>query len=321
MLSTMALAGPAAPPIHIDDVPEQAWDVGELRATRRRRGAAAGAHALGVAVIELPPGGRAPPPHSHADEEEVFLVLRGGGLSWQASSSRDVRSYAIGERDVLVHPAGGDAHTLIAGPEGLTVLVLGEGSRTHITWLPRTQGFWLGPRWSPADAPHPFAADAALGPLEVPEPTAERPSTIANLADLPLTEGRRGRFAWATRDARAVGARRLVLAHDAMPPGTLNTARHWHTTREECFYVLAGDGIARIGDAEHGLRPGSFFLRPPDSGVPHQTEVGPDGMELITMGDLVPGDLCAYPDSRKIRLTNGVWVPFGDFTSPWDGEE
>jgi hypothetical protein len=89
-----------------------------------------------------------------------------------------VRTYAIGVDNLLWHPANGDAHTLIAGEEGLTVLVAAEGSRTNITYLPRTKQFWLGPVWSPADSAHPYDADAELGPLEPPEPTRERPRVI-----------------------------------------------------------------------------------------------------------------------------------------------
>src|SRR3954463_5905120 len=177
-------------PIHVDDVPAERWEVGELAATRPRPGVACGARRLGVARIEIDPGKRSTPPHSHADEDEAFLVLAGSGLSYQTSGPDDVRAYAIGVDDLLWHPANGDAHTLIAGDDGLTVLVVAEGSRTNITYLPRSQQFWLGPVWSPADTPDPWTADAALGPLTVPEPTAARASTIRNLADLPLHEGR-----------------------------------------------------------------------------------------------------------------------------------
>src|SRR4051794_1236247 len=252
---------PHGTPIHSDDVAEQRWQVGELEARRRRLGAAANASALGVAIIEIAPGARSTPPHAHVDEDEVFLVLAGSGISWQSSGSKDVRAYAIREDDVLLHPCAGDAHTLIAGDEGLTVLVVAEGSRTHLTWLPRAKQFWIGPRWSPADMPPPFAADAQLGPLEVPELTEERPPTIRNLADLPLHEGREGRLAWAAKDARDMGSKRLVLARDAMPPDTHNTDLHFHTAREECWYVRAGSGHARIGDEAYALRPGSFLLR------------------------------------------------------------
>src|ERR1044072_5441313 len=170
-------------PIHVDDVPEQTWKAGEIDARRKRLGVAANAVRLGVAIIEIAPGMRSTPPHSHTDEDEVFLVLAGDGVSWQSPGSKDVRAYAIGVDDVLLHPAQGDAHTLIAGENGLTVLIVAEGSRTRLTWLPRAKQFWVGPRWSPADMPPPFAADAQLGPLEIPALTEERPPHIRHLDD------------------------------------------------------------------------------------------------------------------------------------------
>ena len=152
-------------PIQIDDVPSSRWEFGEIGASRRRLGVATGAKRLGVALIEIDPGKRSTPPHSHADEDELFLVLAGSGLSYQTSGSKDVRAYPIGVDDLLWHPGSGDAHTLIAGESGLTALVVAEGSRTQITYLPRTRQFWLGPRWSPANTPPPFVADERLGPL------------------------------------------------------------------------------------------------------------------------------------------------------------
>ena len=67
-------------PIHIHDVPSPRREFGEIAAARRRLGFAAGAKRLGVALIEIDPGKRSTPPHSHADEDELFLVLAGSGL-------------------------------------------------------------------------------------------------------------------------------------------------------------------------------------------------------------------------------------------------
>ena len=292
-------------PIHVDDVAAQEWEVGELVARRRRLGAAAGAKRLGVAIIEIAPGKRSTPPHVHADEDEAFLVLAGSGLSYQSSSSRDVRTYEIGVDDLLWHPANGDAHTLIAGDGGLTVLVVAEGSRTNITYLPRTKEFWLGPRWT--GGKHPFAADAELGPLELPEPTPERPPAIRNLADIAPNEGREGRLAWATR---WIDMDKLVLAQDSMPPDTHNTDLHFHSAREEAWYVRSGGGKARLGEDAYDLRPGSFWLRRENTGVGHRIEVGPEGMELVTMGDLIPGDVCVYPEKRTFKPARGVELPY-----------
>jgi uncharacterized cupin superfamily protein len=301
---------PDRPPIHVDDVAAHRWEYGEVGATRRRLGIACGAKRLGVALIEIDPGKRSTPPHSHADEDEAFLVLAGSGLSYQTSGPDDVRAYAIGVDDLLWHPANGDAHTLIAGDDGLTVLVVAEGSRTNITYLPRSQQFWLGPVWSPADSAHPYAMDAQLGPLKLPEPTAERPPTIRNLADLPLEEGREGQLAYATRDLRRMGSDKLVLAQDQMPPDTHNTELHFHSAREEAWFVRSGGGIARLGEEAHRLGAGSFWLCPENTGVGHRIEVGPDGMQLVTMGDLIPGDVCVYPEKRTFKPARGLELPY-----------
>jgi uncharacterized cupin superfamily protein len=301
---------PDRPPIHVDDVPAHRREYGEVGATRRRLGVASGAKRLGIALIEIDPGRRSTPPHSHADEDEAFLVLAGSGLSYQMSGPEEVRTYEIGVDDLLWHPSGGDAHTLIAGDDGLTVLVAAEGSRTNITYLPRAQQFWLGPVWSPADSSHPYVADAELGPLELPEPTAARPPTIRNLAELPLEEGRDGRLAYATRDLRDMGSDKLVLAQDEMPPDTHNTDLHFHSAREEAWFVRSGSGIARLGEEAHPLRAGSFWLCPENTGVGHRIEVGAEGMQLVTIGDLIPGDVCVYTEKRTFKPARGLELPY-----------
>ena len=305
-----AFVMPDGVPIHVDDVPSSRWDYGEVAAARRRLGIASGAKRLGIALIEIDPGQRSTPPHSHADEDELFLVLAGAGLSYQTSGPEDVRTYAIGVDDVLWHPANGDAHTLIAGENGLTVLVVAEGSRTNITYLPRSGQFWLGPVWSPADSAHPFIADAQLGPLELPEPTRERPPNIRNLTELPLREGREGRLAYATRDARDMGSDKLVLAQDEMPPDTHNTDLHFHSAREEAWFVRSGGGIARLGEDGYPLHAGSFWLCRENEGVGHRIEVGADGMQLVTMGDLISGDISVHPEQRMFRPARGLEIPY-----------
>src|SRR3954447_12030699 len=306
----MLRAMPEDLPIHVDDVPVQRWEVGELVASRRRLGVACRAKRLGVALIEIPPGKRSTPPHVHADEDEGFLVLAGSGLSYQSASAEDVRTYEIGVDDLLWHPGNGDAHTLIAGPEGLTVLAVAEGSRTHVSYLPRTRQFWLGPRWTPADSRHPFLADADLGPLELPPPPGERPPTIRTLAELPLHEGREGRLAFASRDMRDMGSDKLVPAQDEMAPEHPNTDLHFPSAREEAWCVRSGSGIARLGETGYPLRPGSFWLARENTGVGHRVEIGPEGMQLVTMGDLVPGDVCVYPEKRTYKPARGLELPY-----------
>ena len=64
-------------------------------------------------------------------------------------------------------------------------------------------------------------------------------------------------------------------------PPLADTPLHVHRDEDELFYVLEGEHICRIGDAEHTLGPGGFVLAP--RGVPHsQRRVVPgEGRELI----------------------------------------
>ena len=38
--------------------------------------------------------------------------------------------------------------------------------------------------------------------------------------------------------------------------------------------------------------------------------VGPDGMELVTMGDLIEGDVCVYPEKRTFKPARGLELPY-----------
>ena len=154
--------------------------------------------------------------------------------------------------------------------------------------------------------PRPPIAWAATSPA----PSAERPPAIRNLADLPLHEGREGVLAYATRDLRDMGSDKLVVAQDEMPPDTHNTDLHFHSAREEAWFVRGGRGIARLGEDAHELRAGSFWLCRENPGVGHRIEVGPDGTQLVTMGDLIPGDVCVYPEKRTFKPARGLELPY-----------
>ncbi len=95
---------------------------GDIRFTRRRLGAAAGTARIGASVYEVAPGARQMPVHVHGDEEEIFFVLGGDGLSWQRRAACVVTA-----GDTIVHVPGGDPHTFLAGDDGLELLAFASG--------------------------------------------------------------------------------------------------------------------------------------------------------------------------------------------------
>ncbi len=135
---------------------------------RLRRGQRA---RIGASHYVVPPGARQMPVHVHGDEEEIFFVLSGDGLGYELEGQDpdgQAVTYRVAAGDTIVHRPDARPHTFLAGDNGLELIAFGSGSETSITYLPRAGVMWCGPRWVPVDAPHPFAAEAAAGPVQAP---------------------------------------------------------------------------------------------------------------------------------------------------------
>jgi uncharacterized cupin superfamily protein len=117
---------------HWDQVEATRRDVGPLRFDRFDLGTAAGSVTVGVTRELVDPGGHSSPLHVEGDEEEIFYVLGGSGLSVQDDGA-SIRAFEVAEGDCLVHLAGEEAHTLVAGPDGLDVLAFGERASPALT--------------------------------------------------------------------------------------------------------------------------------------------------------------------------------------------
>jgi uncharacterized cupin superfamily protein len=281
------------PAINRDEIKPRSLRTGELAFARQRLGAAAGATRIGASLYLVPAGARQMPVHVHGDEEEIFFVLSGGGLHWQGE-----RACEIATGDAIVQRPGGEAHTFLAGELELELLAFGSGSDTSITWLPRAEVMWCGPRWVPLDAPHPFEAEARAGALPRPAPTS-RPVNVVALADV-APEPLPG--AQVKRVGQAAGSVAAGLNHVTLPPGVGGAPAHCHALEEELFFVLAGTGTLTLGGDEHPLRAGDVVARPPSTGVCHAIRAGDAGLEYLVYGTRVAGDSVYYPDAGKIRL-------------------
>jgi uncharacterized cupin superfamily protein len=303
--------------VHSDEVEPRIIDGTQLRGTRRRLGAAAGAVRAGLSRYRIAPGERAMPVHVHADEEELFYVLDGEGLSWQ-----DGRAYAVRAGDCILHRPGAEPHTILGAGEGLDVLAFGNGSDTGLTWLPRARAWWNGPHWLPHDGPNPFEAEEAAGPLDVPETTTERPPTIVALDDVPAEDFTGGGDVVAVRRdlGDALGSRRTGVGHLTVAAGALSSPPHCHAAEEEIFFVLDGDGTLLLGGDEHPVRAGSVVARPPGTGVPHAFRAGDAPLTLLAFGTREPNDIVFFPRSGKVGLRGIKARFFVTQVEYWDGE-
>jgi uncharacterized cupin superfamily protein len=303
--------------IQCDEVEPRVIDGTHLRGTRWRLGAAAGAARAGLSRYRIAAGERAMPVHVHADDEELFYVLDGEGLSWQ-----DGRTYAVRAGDCILHRPGAEAHTIIGAGDGLDVLAFSRGSDTGLTWLPRARAWWNGPHWLPHDGPSPFDAEEAAGALEVPSPEADRAPTIVALDDVPAEDFTGGGDVFAVRRdlGDALGSTRAGVGHLTVAPGALSSPPHCHAAEEEIFFVLDGAGTLLLGDDEHPVGVGSVVARPPGTGVAHAFRAGDGPLTLLAFGTREPNDITYFPRSGKVAL-RGIKARF--FISQveyWDGE-
>jgi len=300
---------------HWDDVPWKHHEHGELRFERKALSRPLGGAGVTLSRYRIAPGARSMPQHVHVDEEELFFVLGGAGLSWQGEAVHEVRA-----GDMIVHLADAAPHTLLgAGDEPLDVLAYASGSPTQLTLLPRAGVAWVGARWIPQDAPHPFTAEP---PVEALPALAPRPPSIVALDDVRLDLQERGPVHRTRRDlGRAAGSQLSGLQHVTVAPGQRSSVRHCHSHDQELFVVLAGSGIVLLGDERHRVRPGTIVTRPAATGVAHAFEAGNDGLVMLAYGTREPADTCWYPDSQKISFRGLGVIGRLSPLDYWDGEE
>ena len=303
--------------VHWDDAPRRQAGSGPFDAYWTALGVAAGTVTTGLRRQEIQPGRRATPAHTHTAEEELFFVLAGSGLAWL-----DGETFAVAAGDCLACLANGPAHTLIAGPGGLDVLVFGTRVETEVGRLPRAGVAWFGPTWAEVGGgAHPWTREAAAGELELGEP-GPRPATAVALDDVAAVETGKGRSSFRQRKiGDALGSRATGLRHFAIAPGKYAFPAHVHSADEEIFVVLGGDGVCELGDETHAVRRGHVVARPAGTGVAHAFRAGDAGLELLAYGERRPYDVTYYPRSRKLSFGGLGVMMLVEPVGYWDGEE
>ena len=283
------------------EVRARAQQGGHIDMTRQRFGPECGLRHIGVSRFVVAPGATVTPLHVHLAEDEAFYVVAGSGVN-----VRGEQAHPVAAGDAVLHEAAEDAHTFVAGPDGLEVVALGAGTTTPVTMLPRAGVWWARRQWLPTGGQHPVELEIEAGPLELPEPETERSDRIVRADEAPVSPKHPG---W--RDVGlALGAERLGFKLVRLDSGAWSSNPHWHTAKEEAFAIVEGRGVVELGAEEHPLQAGDVLGRPAGSGVSHRLRAGEDGMVYLAFSDRPVGDAVVYPERGVVRLAPGVVVPY-----------
>ncbi len=148
----LAYGEPAPRPaniVNVDEVEPEHWRgrVKTAPLATRERSELAGLH-----WEQIAPGRRGSVPHSHSEEEEVFVILDGNAtLELWPSPRREAagehkEELALRPGHLVARPPGtGISHSFLAGPEGVTMLVYGTRRPNDMCWYPRSNKLsWRG---------------------------------------------------------------------------------------------------------------------------------------------------------------------------------
>jgi uncharacterized cupin superfamily protein len=129
---------------------------------------------------------------------------------------------------------------------------------------------------------------------------------ILNIADLEFTANEHGeRFGCRIGAIGSkLGTKKLGYNVTIVPPGKRAFPFHNHRVNEEMFFVLEGEGEARIGNARYPIRQGDVIACPPGGPeVAHQI-INTSGAELkyLAVSSSLYPEVVDYPDSKKFGV-------------------
>jgi len=128
--------------VNLDAVEASPFGRTTVRSSWRDLGRAAGSERTGLRHAVVEPGALMAPPHSHALEEEIFVVLEGDGELELWPSPRwggDRETAPLRRGSTVARPAGTHrAHSIRAGDGGLSVLAYGTREPNDVAYYPRS---------------------------------------------------------------------------------------------------------------------------------------------------------------------------------------
>jgi uncharacterized cupin superfamily protein len=133
--------------VALGDVEVEVLDKQQYACSERDVASAAGSARTGLRHEVMPPGKWSCPPHWHAAEHELFVVLEGDGdLLLYDNRAQLMEEHPLRPGSCVARPGPGRtlAHALRAGDSGMTYLAYGMRVKNEIVYYPRSRKAWLG---------------------------------------------------------------------------------------------------------------------------------------------------------------------------------
>ncbi len=139
---------------------------------------------------------------------------------------------------------------------------------------------------------------------------------VVNLKDIEFTLQQQGDHFHAQFASlgHKLGSRKLGSQLVIVPAGKKAWPFHAHYVNEEMFFILAGEGLLRLGQKEYLLTSGDLVSIPPGPEYAHQIiNTGSEDLTYLAISTMEEPDIILYPDSNKISVMAGS-PPGGDKT-------
>jgi uncharacterized cupin superfamily protein len=161
--------------------------------------------------------------------------------------------------------------------------------------------------------------------------TTRRHPNVIHQDDVPAMTMEKGNHRMQLRRlAGGAGSNMIGANLTEVAPGAVSFPFHYHCATEEGIYILAGSGIARIGEAQVEVRAGDWISYPVGPDHAHQMINNTDRplLFLCVSAAAQKVDVVGYPDSKKVAASAGSfekplhrWVSKqGDTVDYWEDE-
>jgi len=95
------------------------------------------------------------------------------------------------------------------------------------------------------------------------------------------------------------GLQHLGFHLTTLPVGSVASEFHRHVCAEECVYIIAGNGTARIGPDMFEVEAGDFIAYTADCEAQDLRNTGSSPMTCIVVGQRLDCDVVDYPEQNK----------------------